>query len=83
MSDISDTTVKVKSLKGSQRILSSVPNAINSEFRLIHALAGRLGKLVEWRKVKLADGRAGWILFFDAAKWEVATNGNTNELSPR
>jgi hypothetical protein len=83
MSDTSDTTVKAKSPKGSQRIPSLVPNATNAEFRLIHALAGKLGKLVEWKKVTLRDGRAGWILFFDAAMWEVSTNGTTNELLPR
>ena len=83
MSDTSDTTAKAKSPKGSQPIPNSVPNSTNTEMRLIHALAGKLGKLVEWKKITLRDGRTGWVLFFDAAKWEVATNGATNELTPR
>jgi len=79
MSDTSATTAKAKSQKDSQL----TPNSPNAEFRLIHALAAKLGKLVEWKKIVLTDGRAGWGLFFDATKWEVATNGTTNELKPR
>ena len=79
-SDTSATTAKAKSQKDSQLTPNSHPNA---EFRLIHALAAKLGKLIEWKKIVLTDGRAGWVLFFDAAKWEVSTNGTTNELKPR
>jgi len=42
------------------------PNAA----RLIHALASKLGTLVEWRFLTLKDGRQGWALFFSATKWE-------------
>lgn len=47
---------------------------------LIHALAVKLSKLVEWRKVELADGRHGYALFFDSAKWLV--DPDTKELTP-
>mgnify|MGYP006957772507 FL=1 len=80
MSGTSDTTAKAKSQTDSQLTPNSPPNA---EFRLIHALAGKLGKKVEWKKIVLTDGRSGWMLFFDSANWQVTVNGNTNELTPR
>ena len=76
-SDILGTTARATSQKASQLTPNSPPNA---EFRLIHALAGKLGKKVEWKKIILTDGRAGWMLFFDVALWEVSTNGKSSEL---
>ena len=76
--DTSDTTVKAKSPADSQRMtnLQDVPNAA----RLIQALAAKLGKLVEWKKLTLGDGREVYALIFPVGKWDVDSD---NKLTPR
>lgn len=60
----------------SQLTPNSPPNA---DFRLLHAIAAKLGALVIWRRFALGDGRKGWALFFDDKLWQ-AKDG---ELWPR
>lgn len=50
---------------------------------MIHALATKLGALVEWQHITLKDGRVGTVLFFDATNWKAVTNGKTSELQVR
>ena len=78
-SDISATTARAKSPKDSQLTpnFQDVPNAV----RLIQALAGKLGELVEWRKLTLGDGRTVYALCFPVGKWHVDTV--SKELLPR
>ena len=78
-SDILDTTAKAKSPKASQLTpnLQDAPNAV----RLIQALAGKLGELVEWRKLTLGDGRTVYALCFPVGKWRV--DPVSKELLPR
>lgn len=78
-SGTSDTTVKAASPKGSQRTpnFQDAPNAA----RLIQALAGKLGKLVEWKKLTLGDGREVYALCFPVGKWQV--DPESKELLPR
>src|SRR5690349_13283662 len=68
-SAISDTTAKAKSQKVSPPTpnLQDVPNAV----RLIQALVGKLGTLVEWKKLTLGDGREVYALVFPVSKWQV------------
>lgn len=75
----SGTTASPKNPTASQLTLNS-PNAI---FRMIHALATKLGALVEWQHITLKDGRVGTVLFFDATNWKAVTNGKTSELQVR
>ena len=72
-------TAKAKNQKDSQRIpnLQDIPNAV----RLIQALAGKLGALVEWKKLTLGDGREVYALVFPVSKWEV--DPVSKELLPR
>lgn len=78
-SDTSATTAEAKSPKDSQRTpnLKDAPNAA----RLIQALAAKLGKLVEWKKLTLGDGREAYALIFPVGKWHV--DPETKELLPR
>jgi hypothetical protein len=75
----SDTTAKAQSQKGSQATpnLQDVPNAS----RLIQALVGKLGALVEWKKLTLGDGREVYALVFPLNKWRV--DPESKELLPR
>jgi hypothetical protein len=77
--DTSDTTAKETSPKVSQRTpnLQDAPNAA----RLIQALAAKLGKLVEWKKLSLKDGRKVYALVFPVDKWDV--DAVSKELLPR
>lgn len=79
MSGTSDTTAKEASPMDSQRIpnLQDAPNAA----RLIQALGAKLGKLVEWKRLKLIDGRVVYALVFPTDKWEV--DPTSKELLPR
>lgn len=79
MLDTSDTTAKAKSQKDSQLTpnFQDVPNAV----RLIQALAAKLGALVEWKRLKLGDGREAYALVFPVSKWEV--DPVSKELKPR
>lgn len=63
------TASQSESPKASQLTPNSHPN---SEFRLIHALATKLGTSVRWIEVTTKDGRKGWALFFDASVWKKA-----------
>ena len=78
-SDMSVTTAKAKSPKDSQRTpnLQDAPNAT----RLLTALAAKLGALVEWKKLTLADGREVYALVFPVSKWTV--DPEKKELQPR
>lgn len=78
-SGTSATTAEAPSPKDSQRTpnLKDAPNAA----RLIQALAAKLGKLVEWKKLKLGDGREVYALIFPVGKWQV--DPDTKELLPR
>lgn len=78
-SGTSDTTAKAKSPKDSQRTpnLQDAPNAA----RLIQALASKLGKLVEWKRIKLGDGQEAYALIFPVRKWHV--DPESKELLPR
>lgn len=75
----SDTTAKAQSQKDSQATpnLQDAPNAV----RLIQALAGKLGALVEWKKLTLGDGREAYALVFPVSKWHV--DPVSKELQPR
>jgi hypothetical protein len=75
----SATTAKAQSPKDSQATpnLQDVPNAV----RLIQALVGKLGTLVEWKKLTLGDGREVYALVFPVSKWRV--DPETKELQPR
>jgi hypothetical protein len=75
----SATTAKAKSPKDSQPTpnLQDAPNAM----RLIQALAAKLGKLVEWRKLTLGDGTEAYALVFPVSKWQV--DPESKELLPR
>jgi hypothetical protein len=79
MSDTSDITAEARSQKDSQPMtnLQDIPNAV----RLIQALAAKLGKLVEWKRLTLGDGREVYALVFPVSKWEV--DSNTKELKPK
>lgn len=79
ISDTSVTTPKETNQTDSQRTpnLRDAPNAA----RLIQALAGKLGNLVEWKKLKLGDGREVYALIFPVGKWDV--DPVSNELLPR
>lgn len=50
--------------------------------KVIQTFASKLVALgvIEWRSWELADGRKGWGLFFDSAKWMV--DPMTKELTP-
>jgi hypothetical protein len=78
-SDTSDTTVKARNLKDSQLTpnLQDAPNAA----RLIQALAGKLGDLVEWKKLTLGNGVQVYALVFPVRKWKV--DPISKELQPR
>jgi len=73
------TTAKAKSQKDSQHTpnLQDAPNAA----RLIQALVGKLGTLVEWKKLTLGDGSEAYALVFPVGKWKV--DPTTKELLPR
>jgi hypothetical protein len=75
----SATTAKAQSPKDSQATpnLQDAPNAV----RLIQALAGKLGALVEWKKLTLGDGREAYALVFPVSKWRV--DPESKELQPR
>jgi cytoskeletal protein RodZ len=75
----SATTAKAQSPKDSQPTpnLQDAPNAV----RLIQALAGKLGTLVEWKRLTLGDGREVYALVFPVSKWQV--NPESKELQPR
>lgn len=78
-SDMSAST-RQKS-RSSQR----TPNSLGGDPNLMHAkalgaFAAKLGALVEWRHLRLADGRVGYVLFFDEKKWQV--HPTTKELTP-
>jgi len=79
---ISDTSASTVPQKNDSPLtpnsLGVTPNELHT--KLIHALAVKLGVLVEWRKVELGDGRTGWALFFDERKWLV--DPLTKELTP-
>jgi hypothetical protein len=77
--DTSATTPKAKNLKGSQAMpnLQDAPNAA----RLIQALAGKLGSLVEWKKLTLGNGHEVYALCFPIRKWQV--DPESKELLPR
>ena len=77
-SGTSATTVDPKSRKDSQRTpnLADVTNAS----RLLQALSTKLGALVEWKKLELADGREAIALVFPLDKWTV--DAETKELVP-
>jgi hypothetical protein len=79
MSDTSVTTARAQSQKDSQLTpnLQDAPNAV----RLIQALAGKLGALVEWKKLTLGDGREVYALVFPVSKWEV--DPVSKELKPK
>ena len=76
ISATSATTAKAKSPKVSQATpnLQDVPNAV----RLIQALGAKLGALVFWRKVELADGQEVYALCFPVSSWQV--DPTTKEL---
>lgn len=67
-SDTLGQTVPKKS--SSQRMKNSPVDTNVGCGRIIQALAKKLGKLVEWKKLQLADGRVGWALFFHDKKWK-------------
>ena len=75
----SASTAKVKSLNGFPPTpnLSNDPNVIYS--RIVRTFAAKLGELVEWRKLALADGREVLALCFPLGKWVVT---DTNALVP-
>jgi hypothetical protein len=79
-SGISATT---QSPKASQKDSPPTPNlrdAPNAS-RLIQALAAKLGKLVEWKKLTLGDGREVYALIFPTDRWQV--DPVSKELLPR
>lgn len=84
ISDISDITPDPKTSPKASRVtpnsqdpnLRDAPNAA----RLIQALSVKLGKLVEWKKLTLGDGREVYALCFPVSKWSV--DPETKELLP-
>ena len=61
----------------------AIPSSVNhllTQARIIQVFASKLGKAVEWRNITLGDGRKGYALFFDEAKWLV--DPMTFELLP-
>jgi len=61
----------------------AIPNSVNpllTQARIIQVFASKLGKAVEWRNITLGDGRKGYALFFDEAKWLI--DPMTFELLP-
>jgi hypothetical protein len=79
-SDTSDTT---QSRKPSQKDSQPTPNLRDAPnaARLIQALGAKLGKLVEWKKLTLGDGREVYALIFPTDKWHV--DPVSKELLPR
>lgn len=59
---------------------NSLGNPLLTQAKIIQVFAAKLGKAVEWRSVTLGDGRKGYALFFDEAKWLV--DPMTFELLP-
>lgn len=57
--------------KASQLTPNSQEEANNLHVRMIMAFVGKLGKLVEVKKVTLGGGRKGWMIFFSATNWLV------------
>jgi hypothetical protein len=78
-SDTSATTAAAQSPKASQRTVNL--QDLNNAARLLQALAGKLGKLVEWKKLTLGDGREVYALCFPVGKWHV--DPESKELLPR
>lgn len=66
-SDTSATTQSQKTDSQHTVNFQDVPNAV----RLIQALAGKLGKLVFWRKIELGDGEEVFALCFPVRSWEI------------
>ncbi len=58
----------------------AIPNSLLTQAKIIQVFAAKLGKAVEWRNITLGDGRKGYALFFDEAKWLV--DPMTFELLP-
>ena len=48
---------------------NSLGNPLLTQAKIIQVFAAKLGKSVEWRNITLGDGRRGYALFFDDAKW--------------
>ena len=69
ISDMSDTIVPQK--PNFQPMATWQGNANATNANLVQAFAARLGALVEWRRVELADGREGYALFFPDDNWQV------------
>lgn len=68
--------------KTNQKASQATPNfqdAPNAS-RLIQALAGKLGGLVEWKRLTLGDGREVYALIFPTDKWHV--DSESKELLP-
>lgn len=80
--DTLDSTVPLSpNFQATENSKEDMKNPNASFAQLIMAFAGKLGKLVEWRKIKLGDGREGYALFFELGKWEV--DPVSKELLPR
>ena len=58
----------------------AIPNSLLTQAKIIQVFAAKLGKAVEWRNITLGDGRKGYALFFDEAKWLI--DPMTFELLP-
>jgi hypothetical protein len=79
ISGTSVTTAKAKNPQISQNTvnLQDKGNAV----RMIQALVGSLGDLVEWKKLTLGDEREVYALIFPVSKWEI--DPASGELKPR
>jgi hypothetical protein len=75
---MSATTPKAKSPRDSQPTINLQDNT--NAVRLIQALAGKLGTLVEWKKLTLGDGREVYALIFPTGNWQI--DPNSKELLP-
>ena len=64
-------TAGAKNQTASQLTPNSLVNPLLTYAKIISVFAEKLGKLVEWRKIILPDGREGYVLFFDTKKWMI------------
>jgi hypothetical protein len=65
---------------GFQPTKNSVVDETTTNAQLITAFAGKLGSLVEWRRLTLADGRTVIALVFPTDHWQV--DPVSSELKP-
>lgn len=77
----SDTWDFTPSEKTDSQPTKNSPNEVETQVGILLAFAAKLGKMVEWRKIELGDGREVFALCFPLSTWKV--DDVSKKLMPR